>query len=223
MRPADSSDVSLETSIVRVQMPQAMLAPAPAPAATSQPAAAGPTFSATLAQAVDGGSRPARPDLSASQGRSRRQPGAARTPRAAGGGPRRDLDGHERAAHHRRAAAAVGPARVEPLPGRPARDLDPRAGRLRRRDDRRAADPGRGLPRRPGPGGSEPARGRRGARRPPPLTAVSASRRRRRRPPGPRAAPGAARCAPGRPRLPRGSRRAAGRSPPVPRDRRRRP
>ena len=57
--------MGLETSIVRVQMLQAMLAPPPAapvaaaPAATSQPAAAGPTFAATLAQAIDGGSRPA--------------------------------------------------------------------------------------------------------------------------------------------------------------------
>jgi hypothetical protein len=64
VRPADSSDVSLETSIVRVQMLQALLAPPPAPvaaapAATSQLAAAGSTFAATLAQAVDGGSRPA--------------------------------------------------------------------------------------------------------------------------------------------------------------------
>ena len=59
--------MSLETSIVRVQMLQAVLAPPPppaapvaaAPATPSQPAAAGPTFAATLAQAVDGGSRPA--------------------------------------------------------------------------------------------------------------------------------------------------------------------
>jgi hypothetical protein len=60
-------DVSLETSIVRVQMLQAMLAPAPVavapPAATepatTQPAASGQTFAATLAQAVDASPRPA--------------------------------------------------------------------------------------------------------------------------------------------------------------------